>query len=83
MPSVCLRTLNICGADDAGKRRSLSPIEHAPPAEAANTRHFRNDESAEVSAGLSWTVRASALGPKQPRRWRGRLRRLCEVGFRV
>ena len=57
------------------------PDPRKPPRMTASTepwlapQHFPNHEAAEVCAALSWTVRASALGAKQPRRRRGRLRR--------
>ncbi len=74
MPSVCIRMVNICSAEDAGNRRSLSLIRTRPQPEAANTRRFRNHErpDAWTAAGHGGVIAGPgvrAVGAEVAGRW--------------
>jgi hypothetical protein len=72
MPSVCLRTVNICGADDAGNRRSLSLIGTRPPARGSQhaslpqPRKCGSPAGAEMSRADSCSDRFAAVSNGSP-----------------
>jgi len=67
MPSVCLRTVNICSADDAGNRRSLALIGTRPP--ARGSQHASLPHPRTTRRVISWPGRRSGFcsGPTTKR----------------